>query len=704
MTVTYENRKKVLDQLVQKVQEHAGLIGQDYMEELRSLRGSFTSDAQAAKDENRLLRIGFVGGIKRGKSSLLNALFFNGQDILPKAVTPMTAALTAIKYAEKPRVVIDYFAEHDWEIIKQAAQKYDECMADDRRQLEITEEMKSASEIVRNAQKIENIASHLGKREELDNIQTVDDLKGRMRDYVGADGLLAPLVKSSEIYINIPSLHGVEMVDTPGLNDPVISRAAVTKEYLGKCDVVFFLSSCAHFMSRPDIDVLIRNIPSKGIKNIVLVGSRFDDSLVETKGDDEKESANIVNHRNALEKEFLGQAHKVVEDLKKSGVSETILKTFQQALPPIFISAMAYSLAIKADSLNEDEQWYLGQLNDLYSDFTFDKGDLLRLANLDPIGTKLQEFRQSKEEILKSRYDDLIRANEESLQHLLSQKMLPKVKNDYDNFKAGDFNAVASQYSGIVKELKKAQIQIDALFNAHAIQAEKDFSDLTNEIKRAAIDAQRITSVERSETHSYEKGWWIFKKTVQHTETYEFASVHTAVEQLEMFVVDSEADISDKMKVIINIDKFRSELLQTIKGLFPLDDDSFNPMDILLPAENAVNRLTIPHVNLDVGKHIQSVRTNFKGREVRDDKISELRSAQADVVRLILNDINQEVGQIIENLNKKLDDSKNEFIPELTRDINEQVESLRKQLEDKEKSTVAFEAAINTLQTAITSE
>lgn len=701
MTITHKDRQRTLDQLVEKIQLHAALIGRDHMEELRSLRGSFTSDAQAARDENRLLRIGFVGGIKRGKSSLLNALFFNGQDILPKAVTPMTAALTAIKYAEKPRVIIDYFAEHDWEIIKQAAQMYDECMADDRRQFEITEEMESAAEIVRNAQKIENIASYLGSRRELDNIHTVDDLKGRMGEYVGADGLLAPLVKSSEIYINTPSLQGVEMVDTPGLNDPVISRAAVTKEYLGKCDVVFFLSSCAHFISRPDIEVLMRNIPSKGIKNIVLIGSRFDDVLVET--NHEKDSTDYYSHSKAQKKEFNGQALKVVEELEDNGVSDIILKTFKQALPPIFISAMAYSLAIKADSLNEDEQFYLGQLNDLYPDFTFDKADLLQLANLEPIGHKLQEFRRSKDEILKSRYTDLIRANEESLHHLLSQKMLPKVKNDYENFKAGDFNAVACQYSGIVKELKKAQIKIDALFNAHAIQAEKDFSDLTNEIKRAAIDARRITSAERTETHSYEKGWWIFKKTVQHTETHEFANVHTAVEQLEMFVVDSEANISDKMKVIIDINKFRAELLQTIKDLFPLDDDSFNPMDILLPAENAVNRLTIPHVNLDVAKHIQSVRKNFKGREVRDDKISELRSAQADIVRLILGDINQEVGQIIENLKQKLDESKNEFIPELTKDINEQVESLRKQLEDKEKSTVAFEAAINTLQTAITS-
>jgi len=701
MTTSYEDRQRTLDQLVEKIEQHAELIGHDNLEELRTLRGSFTSDAQAAIEENRLLRIGIVGGIKRGKSSLLNALFFEGQDILPKAVIPMTAALTAIKYSENPRVTIEYFSENDWENITQTAGLYDECIADERRQLDITEEMKCAAEIVQKAEKIENLVSHLGQREELDGIGTIDDLEGRMGRYVGTNGLLAPLVKNSEIYINIPSLNGVEIVDTPGLNDPVISRAAVTKEYLGKCDVVFFLSSCAHFLSRPDLDVLMRSIPSKGIKNIVLIGSRFDDALVETR--DDKESTDIDSHKAARNKEFLGQAQAVVEDLEKYGVSEGILEAFKKSMPPIFISAMAHTLATKSDSLDEDEQFYLNRLNELYPCYTFDKAELLKLANLSPIVKKLEQFREAKKDILKSRFTHLMQANETSLQDLLSLKMLPQVQHDFENFKTGDFNTIASQYSGIVKELKRAQLKIDALFNAHAIQAEKDFSDLTNAIKRESIEARRITSSERTESHSYEKRRFIFfKTTVHYTETYEFASVHNAVEQLETFVIDAEANISDKIKVIIDINKFRSELLQTIKDLFPLDDDSFNPMDILLPAENAVNRLTIPHVNMDVDQHIQSIRKNFKGREVRDDKISDLRSAQADAVRLITNDITREVEHIIEDLKQKLEASKNKFIPELTRDINEQVDRLRKQLEDKEKSTAAFEAAIKTLKDAMT--
>ena len=49
--------------------------------------------------ENRLLQIGIVGRVKAGKSSLLNALLFKGKTVLPKAATPITAALTILSYS-----------------------------------------------------------------------------------------------------------------------------------------------------------------------------------------------------------------------------------------------------------------------------------------------------------------------------------------------------------------------------------------------------------------------------------------------------------------------------------------------------------------------------------------------------------------------------------------------------------------------------
>lgn len=59
-------------------------------------------------EQGRVLRIGIIGRVKAGKSSMLNALLFNGNDILPKAATPMTAALTIMEYSENVSAEVDF--------------------------------------------------------------------------------------------------------------------------------------------------------------------------------------------------------------------------------------------------------------------------------------------------------------------------------------------------------------------------------------------------------------------------------------------------------------------------------------------------------------------------------------------------------------------------------------------------------------------
>ena len=46
--------------------------------------GTLAKQIDEMNDENRLLKIGIIGRVKSGKSSLINALVFNGRDILPK--------------------------------------------------------------------------------------------------------------------------------------------------------------------------------------------------------------------------------------------------------------------------------------------------------------------------------------------------------------------------------------------------------------------------------------------------------------------------------------------------------------------------------------------------------------------------------------------------------------------------------------------
>ncbi len=83
---------------------------------------------EANETEKKMLHIGMVGRVKSGKSSLLNSLIFDGKDILPKAATPMTAALTILTYGEKVSAEVEYYNAADIAIMVAGSQRYEQLL------------------------------------------------------------------------------------------------------------------------------------------------------------------------------------------------------------------------------------------------------------------------------------------------------------------------------------------------------------------------------------------------------------------------------------------------------------------------------------------------------------------------------------------------------------------------------------------------
>lgn len=97
---------------------------QNLFEELQTKKQQLISIAQKAADygwidANRkkeiidkinadVLTIGVIGQMKCGKSTFLNSFVFE-DDVLPAAVTPMTAALSVITYGEQKKIVAEFY-------------------------------------------------------------------------------------------------------------------------------------------------------------------------------------------------------------------------------------------------------------------------------------------------------------------------------------------------------------------------------------------------------------------------------------------------------------------------------------------------------------------------------------------------------------------------------------------------------------------
>lgn len=75
-----------------------------------------------AKDRD--LKVGIIGRVKAGKSSLLNALIFEGVEVLPKAATPMTVSLTILKYANTLSAEVEFYSPKDIAELENEHERY----------------------------------------------------------------------------------------------------------------------------------------------------------------------------------------------------------------------------------------------------------------------------------------------------------------------------------------------------------------------------------------------------------------------------------------------------------------------------------------------------------------------------------------------------------------------------------------------------
>lgn len=216
------------------------------------------------KMEKDTLTIGVIGQMKCGKSTFLNAFIFE-DNILPAATTPMTAALSVITYGENKRIVAEFYTADEWAEQKiQASRSLDDAV----NTLDASK-IKAAKELVEKADRLgSSLENYLGTDKE-DSIE-------HLIDYVGADGKFISITKSVTIYYPKEYLKGVEIVDTPGFNDPVVSREERTKAFLKKADVVLMMLYAGRPFDATDRDIIFQNLRQCGIGKVLIGINKYD--------------------------------------------------------------------------------------------------------------------------------------------------------------------------------------------------------------------------------------------------------------------------------------------------------------------------------------------------------------------------------------------------------------------------------------------
>lgn len=647
-------------------------------------------------EEHRLLQIGVVGRVKAGKSSLLNALVFDGHAILPRAATPMTAALTTLTYGETFSAHVQFYDAADRANIEQNAARY--------RQRFKEEEARAADTLrqrrQRNGQHVEDeqfradvhkaarralqgehtlVAAHdqwqsicecnldLNTLDSLGQLEAADatSLARQLDEYVATGGAYMPLTKSVDIFLPLPSLRNIRIIDTPGLNDPVQSREERTTVLLKDCDVVFIVSPAGQFLSEQDIEMMSRITQKEGVQELVLIASQVDNQLY---GSDIRQPT--LN--GALDKITETLSAHMIDTLQRLKIQHPeIGGTFDGLIQNgagkvLHTSGMCHSLSVRFDQQqgwdsSERKAWDNLQSN--YPDFfTPDhiercRANLDLLANTATLRDVLENVRTQKDRIIEQRREELIRAKSAALEAFRAD-LLAFTQAKYHEVRNADIDDLKAQRRKLDSLMTVATYELDSMLAKCIAEFQgKLKKELSKKLDSAYGSTGSAVDSAATETHREEEvvrdslaakfanwAWGGGKETRTYTEFKLYW--RKAYNELEQFAEDVAQNLKSTSEALTN--QFREQLVQESTGVARrhLGDD-LDVALIIRTNQGLVSNFKLPAFELDTRelRKLKRTGTHLSGSEAREyldeaqHRLDEFKGEASQQIRQLIGEV-----------------------------------------------------------------
>ncbi len=732
------------------------------------------------QDTHRDLKVGIIGRVKAGKSSLLNALIFEGVEVLPKAATPMTASLTILKYANTLSTEVEFYSPKDIAELKNEHERYvrefnrivDEEVKKQKEKQSLSNRAKegiksfskafsrnksdeapkenilSDEEIVKRAERIAKnelekdtkLVSSYDQYEKMKksgslNTEKLDpciqanslqELNQKLLQFVGADGKYMPYTKAVQISLNNPNLKDLEVIDTPGVNDPIASREERTKALLKDCDVVFIVSPSNQFLTDSDMSLFDRVSNKEGFQEIYFVASQADGAVL-SMSEVEKSRQHLPTALENAQKSLSSQLNNIMEKLIENYPNQR--EIFEKAIKNGVILASGVCFSMYKDFNNQaswerkTEEYHnaLRNLRDFYPDaFSSDdksKESLLFLSNMNAIKERLEKAAQRKEEIISQKWQDYAQSQANNLHSLIVQ-LLQDLEEEKKRIKSADMGAIKKQieaYQNLSGNIDMKFRDAYEEFILHFINNIKVGLEeaLKKAIQTARVSAKKEEKEEKVKEYYTERvkqggAWGSFKRNflwwadddagyeeVERTRTKEVITIKAGA------VLDYLTEMHERCEIALN-DSARSFKIVFKKELYA---KVFKQLREIIP-DDLIDEVAFKKSVMTVLDSIE-----FKEFDYADKLPSEIRGKTGDLKGDEANAFIQSVGNYVRNFEAETKKDVKGYIQGLRENLEKQnfasdtlqklqkdMQNLQHQVQNKEQSIAQLDAQIKALK------
>lgn len=699
---------QTLENVCAKLALHKGFLREEGLFQLNQILTNMRRSLAAEDEANKLLRIGIVGSVKAGKSTFLNALLFNGQNILPKAATPMTASLTRLRYAQVQSARLVFYSPQDWQNIESDAETADRLVDKKLAEVrsrhdnnlrnnvstfnedhvrkriirELPPELAACLELRQTAEKEGlDVYSELEKGEQVIPFHDLSEIQAKLSEYIGSRGRLTPLVRHVELNINHEVLRDIEIIDTPGLNDPVVSRSRETINFLCQCDCVMILSYAGEFLSKQDMDLIKRKLVSDGILHHTIIASKMDLAIQDHRG-----------QKTFFKDAFMATRQNVVSAMKDRFDMQE----------PVLVSALLEGIAWKMEQQQplSDEEILTRDNLASFANAPHEAKDFRTVAGLKRVRQELELCREKKDQIKYTHQIDLIRGKTSELRDCL-KNLETAAQSDKETLSSVDLETLQAGMNALAQSVKKIDADIHVHFNTAELQMHREFERLKLRIIGMIENHRELNVSSRShdEERTSTSGKWFWKKS--HTRvvsvTDHVAEISDIINTLRRYTKSVRTEIITTYEHFTPLDTLKSQLKKHVLEAFNEADVTFSKETILGPLQISLDKLRITPPHYEPQAEIDSVVNQF-GASVKNDDIARLKMALENALdsisRKIRHTLNEQQASFVRTLHQQSD----VFVGDISQSIHSNLDKLAAQYHDKQSNITHYDETLTQLR------
>ncbi len=549
---------------------------------------------------------------------------------------------------------------------------------------------------------------------------SLQELNQKLLQFVGADGKFMPYTKAVQISLNNPNLKDLEIIDTPGVNDPIVSREERTKALLKDCDVVFIISPSNQFLTDSDMGLFDRVSNKEGLQEIYFVASQTD-SVVCAPSEVQNSRHHLPTALENAQKSLSSQLNSIMGALIENYPNQR--EIFEKAIKNGVILASGNCFSMYKD-FNNQASWERSQkteeyhnalrnLRDFYPDaFSSDdksEESLLFLSNMSAIKERLEKAAQRKEEIISQRLQDYAQSQASNLHNLITQ-LLQDLEKEKNRIKNADMGTIVKQIEAYEKLSSKIEIDFRDAYEEFVFHFIKNIRDgLDKTLEKAIQKAKKGAQNEEEEEHYIERvkqgglgglaRWfgsvvgekdWGYNEVERTRATIKAGAVLDYLTEMHESCESALNDSANSFKVV-----FRKELYAKVfKQLREIiSDDLIDEVAFQKSVMAVLDSIEFKEFDYTdkLPGEIRGKTGNLKG----DEANAFIQSVEMHV-RNFESEAKKDVKGYIQGLRETLE--KQNFASDTLKKLKENMQNLHNQVQNKEQSIAQLDAKIQALK------